>query len=226
MLGPKFSKLILATLHRLYHASAFTDTRAYTAAELSDLFEFQVGRGIVEQALIELTQKSWADSFGDNIKRYYITSHGILKIEELLSTKESELKKYISRGDNWILDHEIDQEDGEDERSEEVVSEWFPLPLERQGEQYELAIECSENALEVIQGDNGYSASTPEERDQVVWSIQSGIRSIKEGFPNRPQVISLLLNPLKFIANKFSGAAMGETAKAAVRAISVWLGLV
>ncbi len=102
--------------------------------------------------------------------------------------------------------------------------QWEPLPLERSGPDYEAALEMTEAAYAEISGNNGYAESEPEERERIVWSLSEAVRQMREGMPSRDQILVMAVKPLKYIAEKFSGASMGEAAKAAVKAIWAWLG--
>ncbi len=107
----------------------------------------------------------------------------------------------------------------------EVFSDeaWSPIPLERTGEKYESAVTETQKAYEEIKASNGYSQSEPEERDAVVWSLGEGLKQIKEGLPTKDQVVSMLVKPFKYISEKFAGAAIGEAAKVAVKALIDWI---
>lgn len=142
-----------------------------------------------------------------------ITRNGLLEAEALIS-HDQELYALVTS----CLD--------ENEESENLISSdfWAPLPIELSGKQYDHAIEASEAAYTEIKGSNGYAESEPQERDTVVWSLGEGLKQVKEGMPTRDQVISMLVKPFKYISEKFAGAAMGEVAKAAVKALLDWLG--
>lgn len=135
----------------------------------------------------------------------------------------------IAHVENWsdefyskIVSNEFD---AKGEQQDDPKDVWQPLPLERAGPEYEQAIETVEYALSQISGNNGYAKDSPEERDKIVWSILEGLKHLKDGLPSRDQVFSMLVKPLNFISEKFTVAAMGEAAKAAVKALLGWLGL-
>ena len=98
------------------------------------------------------------------------------------------------------------------------------MPLERSGELFEQAVDSTEKALAEIKGNNGYAGSEPEERERIVWSLSEAVRQMREGMPSRDQILVMAVKPLKYIAEKFAGASMGEVAKAAIKAIWAWLG--
>ena len=140
--------------------------------------------------------------------------------EERLS--QSELK--LEAVNSVELEAEEDSVTPERNRSEAPnVDGWEPLPLERAGTDYEAAVNATEAALSEISGNNGYAESEPEERERIVWSLSEAVRQMRGGIPSRDQILVMAVKPLKYIADKFSGASMGEAAKAAVKAIWIWL---
>ena len=144
-------------------------------------------------------------------KHVEITMNGIAQVEEWSD-------EYYSK----VISNEFEVNSAEQVEPKDV---WEPLPLERGGPKYEHALETVEAALSEISGNNGYAKDSPEERGRIVWSISEGLKHLKDGFPGRDQIFSMLIKPLKFISEKFAVAAMGEAAKAAVKALLNWLGL-
>jgi hypothetical protein len=97
---------------------------------------------------------------------------------------------------------------------------WRPLPIDREAPEYSEAVESIGEAVQIVEQDNGYPTSDPEERNQIVDSLKTGLQWIKEGAPSLAQIRATVVAPLKFLASKFSGAAMGEAAKVAVAKIT------
>lgn len=106
---------------------------------------------------------------------------------------------------------------------QEGTDAWSPLPIDRETEEFQDVVEAVEKAVQSVEQDNGYAANEPDERNQVVESLKTGLQWIKEGFPSLAQIRSTVEGPLKFLASKFSGAAMGEAAKVAVAKAAAWL---
>ncbi len=102
--------------------------------------------------------------------------------------------------------------------------EWEPLPIDRRSPEYQSAVSELESTVEIISGDNGYAATQPEERDQIVWSLKEGLRAIKEHMPSRAQVNALVVQPLRYMSKKFGDTVMGVASKGAVAKIIEWLG--
>ena len=100
---------------------------------------------------------------------------------------------------------------------------WEPLNVEFESPIVSEAITASEMALEVIEGNNGYAQSEPEERNSIVSAIKGTLEAVKAGRPGKKLIIEGILAPLKYIAKKFTDAAMGKAAQAAVLALAKWL---
>lgn len=139
-----------------------------------------------------------------------ITQHGLDMIIEALEKDPSYLDEYV------VPLGRIDGERIDDDQ-------WEPLPIDRSTPTYEKMIVASEAAIREVEKNNGYAASAPEERAGVLSAMKGTLQAIKEGFPSRSLIISGLLKPLKFLAEKFSTLSMGEFAKRAIEALVNWL---
>ena len=168
------------------------------------------------------------DNYADT---YYIVSNDTknwIRSEE--QNVDSIIGKYFTFGEDWAYTafRKFGQLRGKLKTIESDSSDglaWEPLPLDRELDIYRHTNAAVEEALETIEGNNGYAESEPEERQQIVSSIKEGLKQFRDGLPSRSQLVSLLVEPLRFIANKFSSAAMGEAAKIAVNALAKLLGL-
>jgi len=110
-------------------------------------------------------------------------------------------------------------------RRNEESDIWEPLPVDRTDPKYPEAIEKAERALELLEQENGYAATNPEEKKGIVETIRGNLNALKEGFPSRTSVIEGLVKPLKFIANKFGENIVGAAATAAIKALCSYLGI-
>src|SRR5262245_44003657 len=79
---------------------------------------------------------------------------------------------------------------------------------------------AADEALEVIEGNNGYATSEPEERNAIVNSIKGTIAAIKEGAPSASAIKSSLIAPLQYLVRKFTDTAIGIASKVAVEKIA------
>jgi hypothetical protein len=100
---------------------------------------------------------------------------------------------------------------------------WHPLNIDRSESKYEKMVAEVEKSLSVIEGDNGYAAKMPDERNGIVESIRGALLSIKKGAPSLEALRASLLKPLQYISEKFSGTMIGEAGKRASAAVLDWL---
>ena len=113
--------------------------------------------------------------------------------------------------------------DAAEQKKPEHEDEWAPLPLERNHPAYEPAVANLERVIDAVEGDNGFAAIEPENREIVVSSLRAGLDLIKNHIPDRKVVHSLVLGPLNWLKTRFAEAAIGELAKQAVVWLLKWL---
>jgi hypothetical protein len=97
---------------------------------------------------------------------------------------------------------------------------WEPLPLDRSTNEYTLAVDATAHAIKEIEQSNGYSASAHQERNAILGTVKAAFESLKDGWITGNMVKYGLFLPLKYVAEKFSTAAIGEWAKIAVAALA------
>lgn len=158
---------------------------------------------------------------------YVISRQGYDYVRYRMSLAGSAINS-VSISMDWILEEEQTGDDApsvdrEANTSGNEEGDWEPLPLERSGSGYEDAVAKTEAAYAEILGNNGYADSEPEEREYVAWTLSEGIKHIKDGLPNRDQVVSMLIRPLSYLGEKFAGASIGEAAKVAAKALWTWI---
>ena len=106
---------------------------------------------------------------------------------------------------------------------DEASSEWTPLTLERDSDTARSAIHNTTELLERVRGENGFASSEPEKHAATVWSLQAGLDAIENRSPSLEQVKTLLLTPMRWLSDKFAGAAIGALAKTAIQSLLHWL---
>ncbi|MGJ5024667.1 hypothetical protein [Bradyrhizobium oligotrophicum] len=105
-----------------------------------------------------------------------------------------------------------------------AVSLWQPLPLDRTDEALVAATERVDEAIRSIEGDNGYAAHAPGERDYVVQSLKTFSATLKENAQiTGMQIKTFALEPLAVVMRRFAGAGLEMAAGAAKDAIVAWL---
>jgi len=106
---------------------------------------------------------------------------------------------------------------------ENTEDNWQPLPIDREDQLYLKAIEAVEDALKVIEGDNGYAATESEERTAILEPAKATLTAIKDGTPSKEQIESNLVKPFKYLMKKFGDSLIGAAAKKIVGVIVTWL---
>jgi hypothetical protein len=194
----------------------------------NDVRPFSVSNVLVARACDELISAGYLEEQlgfqGD--KEISITPIGLRKIEAQFAGRYELIERYLA--DHAGVDGELNAEILDVLRSNQrpdVASEsWQPLKIDRQAPEYRVALETTEKALDIIRSDNGYAATEPGERDEVVRSLEAGVQALKSESPSRGRLHAILISPLKFVLEKFAGAAIGEAAKQAFTALVHWLG--
>ena len=105
-----------------------------------------------------------------------------------------------------------------------MVRPGSPCLFDRTDPNFEQAMEVSEKAIEAIEGDNGFAANLPDERNAIVKIARGTLEAVRDGTPSIAQIKSGLLLPFRYIAHKFPEAAIGVAAKLAFEALKKWLG--
>jgi len=103
---------------------------------------------------------------------------------------------------------------------------WEPLIIERQEPAYAEALAKTETAVKAVRSDNGYAATQPGERNEVVKTLETGVEALKNEQPSKGRLRALLGRPLRYLADKFAGGAIGESAKQALEALIKWAGAI
>ena len=147
---------------------------------------------------------------------YSISIDGIEEIEDYLDKPSSRLYELLEMFPGFGNEFEVNEKFV-------IESGWEPLEIEREGANFEAAVEATEDALDTIEGSNGYADSEPDERNQIVWTIRSGLEALRSGLPTKSHIQTLLLEPLSYLASKFADASIGAAAKHAIEKIVAWL---
>ncbi|MCR4377785.1 MAG: hypothetical protein NUV50_06800 [Rhodospirillales bacterium] len=220
----KLSILSDAILYKMYLHAAEHGGRLIEV-EITNLFSVKITTTFFKSAIKRLEDAELVHIQYplEQANRYEITGMGIDYVQSQLDVPHSTVSALKQYGDEWLDEDEQNNHVPEARSTDDEADSWSPLPLERSGRAYESAVETTETAFDVIKGNNGYAESEPEERSLIVWSIGETLKQIKEGLPTKDQVMAGLVKPLKYISEKFTGAAMGEAAKAAVKALFDWI---
>lgn len=139
-------------------------------------------------------------------------------------------ESYKSFGEDW-LDESIENigdidvlfgSNGDEETN--VAGEWEPLDVEYDTPSATRAIEAISDALEAISSDNGYAATYPAERDNVVQSLKKSL----ELFEIRAVYTKIYFQhsvwiPLKQASLRLGRSVAGRVVEGALEAIKEWV---
>jgi hypothetical protein len=205
------STLDNAVLLKLFMHAQESDKRL-SAGELSEQFGFPVSPKRTELALEHLEGREFVHRYSNG--NTTITSKGYAEVERQLQDSESALSEYALQGDVWLSEQTF--EIGGIPASNRIVS--------RKDNQQNLdtiqgGLKELEEALNI---DNEIGAALGDEKDLIKSEIEASKVIISHPRFRLASVVRLLVPLLKFIADKFSGAAIGELAKTL---ISLVLGL-
>ncbi|RUU96355.1 hypothetical protein EOB36_30065 [Mesorhizobium sp. M6A.T.Cr.TU.017.01.1.1] len=186
---------------------------------------------LAKQGFLEV----WSDDIGETIiyikdpQALFDSMEGNLPFQRLYLLNDNgrswlaaALDKINSKASNDLEREYVEQVSDDQETSGEEHA-WEPLPVELDDPDLADAISLSEQAIAVIEASNGYADSEPSERNSIVNSMKGSLQSLKAGMPSRKAILEGLYAPMKYIAKKFTDAAMGKAAASAVIALAKWL---
>jgi hypothetical protein len=105
-----------------------------------------------------------------------------------------------------------------------VDTQWEPIPLDRADQKLQETTRALDDAIESIEGDNGYAANVPAEREYVLSKLKRTSSDLKEKtILYWPEVKANALEPLGRVIKRFGPAAVGVAALAARTAIIEWI---
>ena len=217
-------------LFKLYEKHASSDEElSLSLRQIAELFDERVPINLLRSAL-EITRQA---DYEKNrlIKRkgnkgdytYDISLAGIAEVQNELRRSSSPIA-YYSADPTRNLEvvagiHSDFMNDGERTNSES----WKPLPVNRDDPDFIEMRSSIEEAVDIIEKDNGFAVHFPQERTGILQSLKDGIDWIDNKFPTRAQVRFSLLTPLTWIVAKFGDGLIVEAAKKAAAKIVDWL---
>lgn len=86
--------------------------------------------------------------------------------------------------------------------------QWTPLLLDRENPDYNQALTELSASIRQIAEDNGFAATMPDERDNLVLHAEATIESLKNGKTTKQQLRSNIIGAGKWLAEKFGGSAL------------------
>ena len=134
-------------------------------------------------------------------------------------------------GRSWLLESienvgsiesiAIETSPGNEEQVDDV---WEPLPLDYDAEEASMAIEAVAAAADVVEGDNGFSATHPAERDTIVHSLRSAAALMRvRGEYTKIYFKHSVIEPLKRASLRLGKGASSKAIEAAIKGIQKWI---
>ncbi len=208
---PKFTVFRDNLIVALYHKSNEEGFELYRLKELADENQLSYRNGWIFEVVT------------------FLDGHGYALVQKVMGGEETCVAKINASGLEYA-EELIDETEAtapsdspETVPAPDAVDVWEPLPIDRSNPEYSAAVDAVEQAVKVIEGDNGYAATHPDERNHIVWCLKEGLAAVKERLPSYAQVRSMIVAPLRFLAKKFAETVMGESAKLALAKVGEWL---
>ncbi len=210
-------------LAHLYEQMVENDRHGIPIQDLSNLL------GITKSYLLLGWQSSINGSAplvtsSDN--KLFITPSGLSRVEGQIKEQQktgqpNPTTEYLSGGLDGI--RKLDIAPHVSSSLDVSDQDWQPLKIDRESSQFKEAVGSLESAIQTIQGDNGFADALPDVRKEILSSLEQGAADIKSGNVTLGKIKEKTLRPLKWLAEKFSGAIIGEAAKAAFIKLIAWL---
>lgn len=151
------------------------------------------------------------------------TSEFAKVIEELIKTREGPyFRTFTERGRAYLVEaldnvnRQYDILKISDGDFSQPDAEWEPLPLDRQDPQLHRVTETLSETVRLVESDNGYAATLPGERDTVLTSLTTALKTFREGADISMGFVRVhAVEPLTRLTTRFGNAALGVAAQAA-----------
>ena len=193
-----------AVLYRLFVYAQESDNYL-TVGEIAALFDFPVSSKRIDLALQNLEADDNIDRRLVNARPASITTTGYTAIERGLMEENSFVFNYATRGDEWLKKQSLSI--GGVPASDRIVSRKDNQELFEQ-------ITADLATIETVMAtDNEVGAVLGDERDLIQGEFAAAKELVKQPRFRLRRAVELLIPALRYLAEKFSGAGIGEAAK-------------
>lgn len=204
-------------------SSAFGDSYRVKYFESPGLFK-EALKSLDKTGAIKLIDDPYGPTIIKILKERYLYEFEEFEPELVLSKTASFGESWISTALLNLNASSIDEYNIEVEDVNENI-DWQPLPIDREDPVYHEALKAVEDAMRVIESDNGYAVTAPEERDAIITSLKGGSEALKNGSPTQKYLKDTLVSGFSYLAKKFTDSAIGVAAKKALEALLLFAGL-
>ena len=199
-----------AVLYKLFvHAQSSGDR--LTAAEISTLFSVEVSSKRVSLAVDHLKNSNYVSKYSSG--SISIEAAGYERVENELADDSSVIYQYANFGDKWLGNQTLSN--GGIPASDRIISK-----TDNQKEIDEIIGELSTIGVEIDQN-NQVGSELGDEKELIKAEIDAVQELTKHDRFRLKSLLNLVLPALRYLSEKFSGAAIGEAAK---RLIALLLG--
>lgn len=209
-----FESMAVASSDTIWHSADFENGPTF----------WQAIQTLLEQGMLS----SEEDEFGPTIFRRASTFN-----EQWNALKKSQgtpYSRYALGGRQWIVSALENLNKALKEQKVVTVdfskpdAEWEPLPVDRKNPNLQNATKELDKTIIAVEGDNGYSATLPEERTFVVENLrEANERLKKESTISYAYLKRKVIDVLDILIRQFGKAAVGLAAQAARQAVFDWL---
>ena len=204
------SALKNAVLFQLFLIAQTSEERV-TVIEIAEQFQIDVGQQRITLACEALANGELIRFFPQT-SRAAITSKGYDIVEQGLRDQGSFLAKYAASGDSWLAQQTIGS--SAIPASDRVVNR-------SDNQKLYVSIDSEiDSVIGELDSNNEVGDSLGDSRDTLLAEVKASKELIKPGRFNLGRFAQLILPALKFLSEKFSGAAIGEAAKRLVALIA------
>ena len=157
----------------------------------------------------------------DGVVKFRLSHEGLLFAEVQLENAP-DMRAFFEEPDcdvmKLLVSDIVDLED-----SGEEIDIWEPLPIDREAVEFVEAVQKTEEAIRVVESDNGFAVHYPNKRNSILASLRAGLDYLKSQSVTWSQLSSFILSPLKEIVAKFAKSLMSEAAEVALKAMKKWM---
>jgi hypothetical protein len=201
-----------AVLFKLFQLAQASD-EMFPPGELMKQFKINIGAKRVKLAFEHLNDEQKI-SYYPQTSRASINREGYKYVEDELIQEGSWLALYAENGDEWLASQTLVA--GDFPASDRVVSR-----TDNQAEIEEISGGL-EKLVKEIKEDNELGAALGDDRELLIAEVNASQTLVRSEQFRLAKLASLLVPALRFLADRFSGAAIGELSK---RLINLILGL-
>lgn len=194
-----------AVLFKLFEEAQKSDDYL-VVGEIANLFGFEIGYKRIDIALQNLEGLNSITRRNNSVARpSSISPSGYKLIEDALIDKDSFVHQYATLGDSWL-------------QKQRLVPSGVPasnrVVSKSDNRDAFDAISADLETIEAeIASDNQVGAQLGDDRELIIGEISAAKELVKQPRFHLSRIAELILPALKYLSEKFSGAAIGETAK-------------